>query len=171
MYLHLWVPYHNRYLVRYTIFPLVRSKSSPPRTNCLTRPPPVIDKKKKKTIPWWSSSCIERHALSCRCQPTPTQPIYNKGQGVTRQRGFPVSILTISYPTVTKTKPKKLKKKRHFLDLHRNHSALFFFRFGLSSCVVPFSLFPALTLSFLYGNNASRAHVDDRNPPVPKDAG
>ena len=39
--------YHTHYLVRYKIIPLVRSKSSPPRTNDRIPPPLVIDRHKK----------------------------------------------------------------------------------------------------------------------------
>ena len=37
---------------------------------------------KPKTVPRLSSSGSERHVLQCRCQPTPTPPLYNIDGGV-----------------------------------------------------------------------------------------
>ena len=57
------------------------------------RPP----KNKQKTVPWLPSSGSERHVLKCRCQPTPTQPIYNVWGGARR------GVYSISYMAVAVT--------------------------------------------------------------------
>ena len=43
-----WVPYHDTLLIGDTTIPLVRSKSSPPRTNDPARPPAVIDRQNEE---------------------------------------------------------------------------------------------------------------------------
>ena len=79
-----WVPYHKHYVIR--SFPLVRGEGCSPRTNDLIRQPAVTPppQNKTKVVPWLSnSSRSELHVLQRRCQPTPTQPILNRG----RERG------------------------------------------------------------------------------------
>ena len=71
------------YTLRDVSIPLVRSKGSSPRTNNMTRLPAETDRQKTKNtnkmVPWLSSSSSERYVFQCRCQPTPTQPVYYIG--------------------------------------------------------------------------------------------
>ena len=66
---------------RDTIIPLVRRKTfsiphkrSNSAASCDRSPKP-----NGTLVVYCSSSCRERHVLQCRCQPTPTRPVYNIG--------------------------------------------------------------------------------------------
>ena len=101
-----WVSYHEHYVIR--SIPLVRSKCSLPRTNDLTRRLLIAvgerqkTKTKKKRYPGclFNGTRSERHVLQWRYQPTPTQPLHNRGRSLdARRRGIVGCFVLLLYST------------------------------------------------------------------------